>query len=58
MLSFSQIAKFFDHQYLWKESDDILDFLHGDSSGDSTYGRVWPRVSSQAETCLDVLVCL
>ena len=24
----NQIAKFFDHEYLWKESIDILDILH------------------------------
>ena len=27
--STNQIAGFFDHQYLWKQSNDILDFLHG-----------------------------
>ena len=26
----NQIAGFFDHQYLSKESIDIFDFLHGD----------------------------
>ena len=31
MLSSSQIAIFFDHQYLSKESIDTLDFLHGDN---------------------------
>ena len=30
MLSASQIAVFFDHQYLWKESSDVLNFLHVD----------------------------
>ena len=30
MLSSSQIVKFFDHQYLWKGSDNVLDFLPGD----------------------------
>lgn len=30
MLSFSQVACFFDHQYLWKECIVIFDFLHGD----------------------------
>ena len=28
-LSSNQIAGFFDHQYLWKESSDILCFLYG-----------------------------
>ena len=27
----NQIAVFFDHQYLWRESIDILYFLHGDN---------------------------
>ena len=27
----NQIPGFFDHQYLWKESIGILDFLHGDN---------------------------
>ena len=30
MLSVSQIAVFFDHQYLRKESSDVLIFLRGD----------------------------
>ena len=29
MLSSNYIARFFDHQCIWKESIDILDFLHG-----------------------------
>ena len=31
MLLCNQIARFFDHQYPWKEPSDILDFLYGDS---------------------------
>ena len=31
MFSASLIVVFFDHQYLWKESINILDFLHGDN---------------------------
>ena len=31
MLLPNKIARFFDYQYLWKESNDILGFLHGDS---------------------------
>ena len=30
-LSSNQITGFFDLQYLWKQSIDILDFLHGDN---------------------------
>ena len=25
-----KIIGFFDHQYLWKETTNVLDFLHGD----------------------------
>ena len=32
MLSTNQIAVFFDHQYLWKESINILDFLFWDNN--------------------------
>ena len=35
MLSVNQIAVFFDHQYVWKGSIDLLDFLHGDNHGGS-----------------------
>ena len=31
MLSPNQIEGFFDHQYLWKETINFLDFLHRDS---------------------------
>ena len=31
MLSTSQIAGFFDQRYLWKESINIIDFLHGEN---------------------------
>ena len=31
MLSPNQIALFIDHQYLWKESVNLLDFLHRDN---------------------------
>ena len=30
MLSSNQITGFFDHQYLWKEYMNIVDFFHGD----------------------------
>ena len=29
MFSANQIPVFFNHQYVWKESVDPLDFLHG-----------------------------
>ena len=50
MLSTNQIAIFFDHQYPWKESVDIIDFLRGNNHqgeiGDETsaFGWVWPVV--------------
>ena len=51
MLSASQIAVFFDHQYLCKESLNLLDFLHGDNDdGDKvasdtiTFFCMWPVV--------------
>ena len=31
MLSANQIEAFFNHQYLRKESSDLLDFLHGNN---------------------------
>ena len=31
MLLSNQIAGFFDHQHFWKESINVLDFLHGGS---------------------------
>ena len=50
-------------QYLWKDSIDKLDFLHGDSH----YGKVgtetitfcwlWPGMPSHAQMCLDFVGC-
>ena len=37
-LSYNQIAGFVDYQYLWKESLDILDFLHGGNQGNVVFG--------------------
>ena len=44
--SSSQTAGFFDHQYLWKESINILDFLHQKevAPGTTTFGWVWAIV--------------
>ena len=46
---FFQIAEVVDKLYLWKESSDILDFLHGDSylgkiaPETTTFGWAWPE---------------
>ena len=50
IFSTNQVAVFFDHQYLWKESIDTLDFLHEDNNQGkvdyekTTFGWVWPVV--------------
>ena len=50
MLSTNQIAVFFDHQYLWKQSINTSDFLHEDNyqrkvgSETTTFVWVWPVV--------------
>ena len=55
-----KFAGFFDHQYLWKGTDGVLDFLHRDSykrkkaSKSFTIGWVWPGLSSHAQTCLNL----
>ena len=47
VLSANQIAVFFDHQCLLKESIDLLDFLHGDNYQENvafettSFGWVW-----------------
>ena len=64
MLLSNQIARFFDHQYLWKESSDILDFVTGDIhyrkvvTVTTTFGWVWPGRPSHAQTCQDLVDCL
>ena len=53
MFLFNHIAEFFDHQYLWKETINVLGFLRIDSyqrnilSKSITFGKVWPVVFSQ-----------
>ena len=50
MLSFNQVAVFFDHQYIWNKSieQSVLDVLHRDSQvkkitcGSTTVGWLWP----------------
>ena len=54
----NQAVGFFDHQYLRKETINVLDFLHKDSyqreivSKSSTVGWTWPGVPSEDQTCL------
>ena len=49
--SSNQIARFYDHQYLKKESNDILVFLHRDiylgklASETTTFDWMWPSLS-------------
>ena len=62
MLSANQVAVFFDHQYLWKESIDPTDFLHGNnhqrkiSSETITFGWVWPFVFLVQSDCRILLI--
>ena len=57
MLSVNQIAVFFDHRYLWKESIDTLDFLPGiNYQGDvasetTTFGCIWAGVPLIQSDC-------
>ena len=54
----NQIAEFSDHQYLQKKSININEFLHGDGhqrkfvSETTTFGSLWPGVTSQLQTYL------
>ena len=44
MVSSNEIARFFDYQYLWKESIDIFEFLYGDrkvAAETITFSMVW-----------------
>ena len=58
MLSANQIASlFFDHQYLCKESVNILDFFHGDirhwkeTSEGTIFGWVWSAMPKLVKIC-------
>ena len=58
MLSTNQIAILFDHQYLWNEPTDNVDFLYGDNhegkvaSETTTFGWVSPVVLVQSYVIL------
>ena len=55
MLLSSQIAVFFDPQYLWKESINMLQFLNGGNcqekveSHATPFGSIWSGVPSHAQ---------
>ena len=57
MLTANQIAVFFDHQYLWKDLMNLLDFLHEDNdqrkvaSETTTFGWVQPVVLPAPSDC-------
>ena len=40
MYSANQIAVFFNHQYFWRESSDLLDFLHGENHQAKVASRI------------------
>lgn len=60
ILSSSQIAGFFDYQYLWNQCISIFDFFHGDiRQGDvfcefTEFGWVCPGMPRNTQTCLDL----
>ena len=51
-------ARFFDHQYLWKETTIVSDFLHRHvyqrKIASMSVGWVWPCMTSQTQTCLNL----
>ena len=60
VLSFNQIAGFFDHQYLWKECANVFDFLHGDIHQRKVtwykaiiFDQMYLGVPSHVQTCPD-----
>ena len=53
ILSANQITVFFDHQYLWKESIDILDFLRGNNH----QGKIGSEATSFVSGQLGLLSC-
>ena len=63
MLSYNEIVRCFDHQYIWKESVDILDSFYGDThyrkvvTETITFGWLWPDVPSHTQACLDLVGC-
>ena len=56
-LSSDQIARFFDHQYIWKESRDILVLLHvvnhqvKVASEMTTFSLLWPVLPLAQSDC-------
>ena len=57
----NQIVRTFDHQYIWKETINVLDFLHRDickkkiASYSTSISCVWPGIPSDAQTCPNLL---
>ena len=60
MLLSKQVAGFFYHQYLCKETISVLDFLHRDNSQgkiaskSTDVGYMWSGVASHVQTCLSL----
>ena len=60
MLLPNQIAGFFNHQCLWKESISNSEFLHGGNhqgnlaSETTTFGSIRSRKPGHIQTCLDL----
>ena len=57
------LVQSFDHQYLWKDSSDILDFLDGDSHQfkEISEGTIWsgmpatPELGKTYQRCFQVM---
>ena len=60
MLLLNQMTRLFDHQYVWKELIDILDFFNCRKimTETITFGWLLSRVSSHVQTWLDLQDCL
>ena len=52
MLLANQIVGLFDHQYLWKESIDFLDFLQGDNC----QGKLASESTAFVASCASLLL--
>ena len=53
MLSHNQFAGSFDHQYLWKQLLNVLDFLQSGSlqgRGNFIFSWIWSDMANQAQT--------
>ena len=58
MLSFTQIAGFFDHRYLWNDTINVLGFLRNSYKGKiasktNNFGWAWLAELNHAQTCQD-----